>query len=473
MEVSLLSQEKLKANTLSSIDALALSIALLAPVMGVALTTQFAASSAGGATPLSFVLAGIATLSLAYVIIQFTRNLPSAGFAYTYLSAGLKPSIGFMGGWTYAFAFAIGIPMVLGVASLYMAQLFQNIFAVRPSWAVFFVIFLVVVVLLSIYNIKISTRVQLWTAIISVTVVVIASIITLDKGGADGLTLAAFSFSSSSRGVAGVGYGMIFGFTSFIGFEAAAVLGEETAEPRKTIPKAILGAVIFAGLFYILVTYALDMGYGLSRSQEWAGAAAPLNYMVTRYVGQAMANIVDLMVVLSAFTSGLGGINLVARIVYSMGGQSALPRVLGKIHLRYHTPMNAILIIAVLTLAIGLSLGTSLGPAEMFGFLASTGSLGIIAVYVTIAVAGMVFFRRTIRQGWSLIKHIVVPLIGIVLGLFALYTSIYPVPPQPFNLTPYIMLGWIIVGIVVVAVMAKRHPGKVQMLGKVLSEEAE
>lgn len=466
-------QPKLKANTLSSTDALALSVALLAPVMGVALTTQFAASSAGGATPLSFLLAGIATLSLAYVIIQFTRNLPSAGFAYTYLSAGLKPMIGFMGGWTYSFAFAIGIPMVLGVASLYMSQLFYNIFGTSPDWAWFFVIFLAGVVVLSVFNMKISTRVQLWTAIISVAAVVIASVITLGKGGADGISLAAFSIGASPDGISGIGFGMIFGFTSFIGFEAAAVLGEETAEPRRAIPKAILGAVIFAGVFYILVTFALDMGYGIHHSQAWAASGAPLNYMVTHFVGGTMANIVDLMVVLSAFTSGLGGTNLVARIVYSMGGQSALAKGLGQVHPRYRTPANAILVIAALTLAIGLPLGAAMGPSEMFGFLASAGSLGIISVYVAIALAGIVFFRRTIKTGWSVVKHVAVPLVGIVLGFFALYTSVIPVPPAPFNLTPYIMLVWIVVGVLVVAVMSKRQPDQVQHLGQVLSEEAE
>lgn len=468
-----MAQQKLKANTLSSTDALALSVALLAPVMGVALSTQFAASAAGGATPLSFLLAGVATLSLAYVIIHFTRNLPSAGFAYTYLSAGLKPLVGFMGGWTYAFAFAIGIPMVLGVASLYMTQVFQNIVGSSPSWAVFFVIFLAIVVILSVFNIKLSTRVQLWTAIISVAAVVVASVITLGKGGDSGLSISAFSLGASSGGLSGIGYGMIFGFTSFIGFEAAAVLGEETAEPRRAIPKAILGAVIFAGVFYMLVTYALDMGFGLHHSQAWASSSAPLNYMVTRYVGKTMANLIDLMVVLSAFTSALGGTNLVARIIYSMGGQGALPRSLGHVHPRYRTPIHAILLLAVLALVIGIPLGFWLGPAQMFGFLASAGSLGIISVYVAIAIAGIVFFRGTIKAGWSVIKHVVVPLVGAVLGLFALYASVFPAPPFPFNLTPYIMLAWIVVGIIVVSVMVKRQPSKVQELGRVLSEEAE
>ncbi|MCY0897534.1 MAG: APC family permease [Firmicutes bacterium] len=468
-----MSESQLKANTLSSTDALALSVALLAPVMGVALTTQFAASSAGGATPLSFLLAGIATLSLAYVIIQFTRNLPSAGFAYTYLAAGLTPSVGFMGGWTYAFAFLIGVPMVLGVASLYMTELLRNLFAASPSWIIFFIIFLLAIVVLSAYNIKISTRVQLWTALVSVAAVVVASAVTLAKGGADGISLNAFSPSTSPAGISGIGFGMIFGFTSFIGFEAAAVLGEETANPRQSIPKAILGAVVFAGIFYVLVSFALDMGYGLKHSQVWAASPAPLNYMVTRYVGRVMANVVDFMVVLSAFTAGLGGINLVSRIAFSMGRQRALPLWMGKVHPRYRTPTPAILFIGAVTAVIGILLGIPLGPSEMFGFLASTGSLGIIAVYVSIAVAGVVFFRRTLGRGWSPIKHIIVPLVGVILGLLALYASVYPVPPSPFNLTPYIMLVWIVVGLVVLLVMRRRQPEKVQLLGRVMSEESE
>lgn len=468
-----MSEERLKANTLGTADALALSVAMLAPVMGVALTTQFAASSAGGATPLSFLLAAVATLSLAYVIIQFTRHLPSAGLAYTYLAAGLKPTVGFMGGWTYSFAFAIGVPMVLGVASLYMAQLITNLGGGHPSWAIFFLIFLALVVLLSVFNIKVSTRVQLWTAILSVAAVVLASVITLGKGGADGLSLAAFSIGASPGGLSGVGFGLIFGFTSFIGFEAAAVLGEETAQPRKAIPTAIFGAVVFAGIFYVLVTYALDIGYGVHHSSAWAASAAPLNDMVTRYVGRTMANVVDLMVVLSAFTAALGGTNLVARIVYSMGRQSALPRGLGRTHPRYQTPMNAILLISAMTLVIGLSVGAWLGPSEMFGFLATTGSLGIISVYVTIAIAGMVFFRREVKQGWSVLKHVLVPVVGLALGAFALYTSVYPAPPMPFDLAPYIMLVWIVIGIVVVGIMARRQPSRVQLLGQVLSEEGE
>lgn len=64
-----------------------------------------------------------------------------------------------------------------------MSQLFQNVFGATPSWAVFFVRFLLIAVLLSVFNVKVSTRVQLWTAMISVAAVVIASLVTVGKGG--------------------------------------------------------------------------------------------------------------------------------------------------------------------------------------------------------------------------------------------------------------------------------------------------
>jgi amino acid transporter len=460
----------LQPNKLSTADALALSFALLAPVMGVALTTQFAASAAGGATPLSYLLAGLASLSLAYVVIQFTRRLPSAGFAYTYLSTGLAPSAGFVGGFTYAFAFLIGVPMTLGVASLYLTQLLQNLTGHVVSWLPFFVLQVLIIYVLSAYDIRISTRTQLWLALVSVAVVFITSLIVLAKGGAAGLTLAAFSPATAGQGFSGIGFGLVFGFTSFIGFEAAAVLGEETADPRRSIPRAILGAVLLATLFYVVVSYSLDMGFGIRHSAEWAQSSAPLNVVVTRFVNGATANVIDLMVAVSAFLSSLGGTNLVARILYSMGRQRALPVALGRVHPMRRTPVTAIVLVLVVALGMALTMGEAMGPELMFGFLATTASLGIIAVYVGIAMAGLAFFRRQYHPLHP-IKHVMVPVVGMALGLFALYASLFPAPPPPLNLAPYIALAWIVAGVVVVTVMGVRDPEKVRTLGRILSEE--
>ncbi len=91
----------LRKGSLSTLDAMAQSIALLALVMGTALSTSLAAGSAGAATPLAFLVVGLTSLCLAYVIIRFTRRSASAGSVYTYIAQGLGPQVGFVGGWMY------------------------------------------------------------------------------------------------------------------------------------------------------------------------------------------------------------------------------------------------------------------------------------------------------------------------------------------------------------------------------------
>src|SRR6266702_6443561 len=113
MADDLTQQNTLRKEVLGIGDAIAQSIAVLALVMAIALSTSFAAQFAGAAAPLAYVVAGLGSLCLAYVVIRFTRRMASAGGLYTYISQGLNPSAGFLGGWLYGSAFAVGISFVL------------------------------------------------------------------------------------------------------------------------------------------------------------------------------------------------------------------------------------------------------------------------------------------------------------------------------------------------------------------------
>src|SRR5579864_2181381 len=87
-------------------DALAQSVALLSLALGVAFASSGAAAFAGPAAPLAYLIAGVGSLCLAYVIVRFTRRMASAGGLYTYIARGLEPRSGFLGGWLYAGGFA-------------------------------------------------------------------------------------------------------------------------------------------------------------------------------------------------------------------------------------------------------------------------------------------------------------------------------------------------------------------------------
>src|SRR5436305_2064396 len=80
-------------------------------------------------------------------------------------------------------------------------------------------------------------------------------------------------------------------------FETSASLGEETRDPRRSIPRAVIGTVIITGIFYLVVVYASDIGFGLAHSDKWAGnGPGALDFLATKYVGSWLAVLVDIAV---------------------------------------------------------------------------------------------------------------------------------------------------------------------------------
>ncbi|MGN6794341.1 MAG: APC family permease, partial [Streptosporangiaceae bacterium] len=225
-------------------DAITISVSVIAPGMAMLLNVTGVATVAGGSTPLAFLLGGIACLALAFVVIGFTRRMASAGYAYTYASRSLGKEAGFIAGWLYFFGFICFVPMTMSAVGYLAADLL----GLNPKlWILFFFIGMTLFLVLSVIRIKVTTRVQLVVGIVTVAVIVLIDMITTAKGGSHGQALGAFSFGhTNSGGFDGVFYGIIFGVTSYIGFETAADFGEETAHPRRYIPIAVIAATLFA-----------------------------------------------------------------------------------------------------------------------------------------------------------------------------------------------------------------------------------
>jgi amino acid transporter len=458
----------LRKGVLRTGDAIAQSIAVLAVVMAVALSTSFAAQFAGAAAPLAYLVAGLGSLCLAYVIIRFTRRMASAGSLYTYISQGLGPAFGFIGGWLYAGCFAIGIAFTMAIASIYLQVILTNI-NVNIDWFVLFCGLLVLLFLFSFYDIRIATRVQLVLAALGIASVLLLAIIIIAQGGRNGLSFVPFSPAALPDGISGLFLAAVFSFTSFIGFEAAATLGEETANPRRTIPLAILIAVIVGMVFYILVTYAFSVGYGVNQSAAWAADQFVLDTLAKHYANATLASIIDIMVAIDAFVASLAGLNLVSRIFYSMGRDRGLPSVFGLTHPRYKSPWVGIVVSLAITFILGVTLGRNLGPFRFFGFLATIGSLGILVAYILVAIAGMVFFLRSRQdRGLEFYADIVLPVIAILVCGATLYSSVIPLPPYPLSLAPLIVAVWIILGLCLLAYLWFSNRAQVLKFGKSL-----
>ncbi|HEX7737523.1 MAG TPA: APC family permease [Ktedonobacteraceae bacterium] len=477
------SANTLRKGSLSTLDAIAQSIALLALVMGTALSTSAAAGYAGAAAPLAFLVVGLASLCLAYVVIRFTRRVASSGSVYTYIAQGLGSQTGFVGGWLYGGAFVLGISFVLAIASFYLSGLFANL-NITLDWFVIYSGLLVLLFLFAFFDVRISTRIQLVLAGVGVLSILALAGLILVRGGDSGLSFTPLSPSAISGGFPGFFFAAIFSFTAFIGFEAAAALGEETARPRVNIPRAILISVIVGVIYYVLVTYAMSVGYGTNHADVWAGAQVPpLDYLAGRYGNSGLATFIDLMVALDAFVAALAGLNLAARILFAMGRDKGIPGVFGWTHPRFKSPWVGILFSLIITFILGITLGRNLGVFPFFGFTATIGSLAVLLVYILVALSWIVLTFRAPRQPRSAltaIADILLPLIAILICGTTVGATIYgsfaaippaPAPVAPFTYIPYIAGAWLVLGIILVLVLRFTAPAKVSQFGKHLSDE--
>src|SRR3954452_12898271 len=383
---------ELRHGILGMVDALAQSVALLSLALGVAFASSAAAGEAGIAAPFAYLIAGVGSLCLASVIIRFTRRMASAGGLYTYISRGLNPSAGFLGGWLYGSAFAVGISFVLVIGAFFMSIAFTAHTSLHWGWYPWFFIMLAALAVISFLDIRISTRIQLVAAAVGVAAILLLSLDILFKGGDSGLSLQPLN-PAKATSTSNLFLAVVLTFTGFIGFEAAAVLGEEAADPLRAIPKAILTAVIVAVVYYVFVTWMMGVGFG--DAAKWAKDPAALDTLATQYVGNWLAVIIDFSVAASGFIAALAGTNLTSRTAYAMGREGGLPRVFAWTHPRFRTPWVGIAFSLLVTLLLGVFFAHKYDPPiTYFIWMATAATIGILITYILIAVSGMVFFAR-------------------------------------------------------------------------------
>jgi len=464
----------LATGTLNTWDAIAISVSVLAPGMAMLLNVPAVAATAGGSTPLAFLLGGVACLTLAFVVIGFTRRLASAGYAYTYASRSLGKEAGFIAGWLYAFGLICFVPMTMaGVGALTADLLHLS----AGWWFPFFLIGMALLIVLSIVKIKVTTRLQLVVGALTVLVILIVNVAVTAKGGVAGQSLAPFTFGHTLLGgFKGVFYGIILGVTSYIGFETAADFGEETANPRRSIPIAIIAATAFAILLYLWTTYATAIGFGVDNGKDWAGDGFALKTIAAKFVGGPLPALIELGAMLSAFIVCVGCATAGTRTLFAMGREGVLPSFFGRTHPRFQTPANATFTVGIVATLVAVFVGygmpsDTLGAAfTVYALLATIGTLAVIIVYIMLCLGGIIFFRRT-ETGFNPVLHGLVPLVGAVIFAAAWYGSVAIGLPHPLNYSPYVAGLWLLLGIAALLYLKARRPESVARIGSILGEE--
>src|SRR5262249_47935674 len=235
--------------SLSVWQAVGLSLALMAPSMAANINPQGAAG-AGRAIPLAFLIAAVGVLLVAYTFVRLTQYFRHAGSAYAFVGATLGPRAGVVAGWGLAGTYTFYAVVTASAAGIFGSGLLDDlgIWKNQPTWSpiLFAAVAVVLALILASIPAKGGTNVLLVVEaatvalILVVTVVVLVKVIGHSAPGGAHFTMSVFTLGSGT-GVSALFLGVVFGFLSFAGFEAAATLGEETRNPSRDIPRAILG----------------------------------------------------------------------------------------------------------------------------------------------------------------------------------------------------------------------------------------
>jgi len=464
---------RLERNVLAVPHGIALAAAAMAPAIAVVLNAPAAGPVAGAALPLSFLLAFIGCLFVGNTVVQFARRLPSSGSFYTFNSHGLGKTAGFFTGWLFWIGYAVLAPGLFDALGAFAHDYVVGTFHADVPWWIFSLIGMAIVVVLSWRSIKASVQVDLVLLSIEVIIFLVLAVIAITKGGS-GNSFAVFTPSASPTGFSGVGLGVVFGILSFIGFDAAATLGEETKNPRRSVPLAVGGALLFVGVFYVVIMYALTAGYGLNNPANMKAFLSDANPIVTLAHRDApwLEQLVDLCAITGIFSCLMAIHNTTTRVIFSMGRDRVLPALLGRVHRRWFSPYTAIIVQTIFTLVVGFGTGFWLGPGATgaYGFTGAIGTVAIVVVYILSNIALIRYFFRLPER--NVFVHIILPILGVAVLAYPLWATVQPGQAYPYNWVPIIVLAWLVIGIVTYFYFRARSPEKLTALGSFLAEDA-
>jgi amino acid transporter len=464
------------------------SITHMAPAAAVAFSIIVGANFAGGALPLSVVFAMVGCVLVAISIGQLAKHLPSAGGFYTYTARGIHPSIGFLVAWGYALVEPLVAPALYLIFGQVVAGTLQAEFgwSFTQWWWVAAIAAAVIVFLLGYFGIQLSARVGTLLGVFEVGVFAVLAVWLIAT--ADNNTLTVFGTEHATvegfTGIKGVIAGSVYAILAFIGFEAAAPLAEEARDPRRTIRRAVVISCIVIGLFYVLTTYAATVFFGPDGFAGFpaSGEGNPWDVLARAAWGAGWV-LVFLAIANSAIANSNAGSNAATRTLFSMGRIRLLPSVLGRTDRSTGAPRAAVWAQFVIGVGVALWLGAQYNsPFTGFAILGTIIGAVVIAIYITVNLACLLYYLRQRRGEFNAVKHGLVPILGILAFVPAflvaigvggsVFDFIGPLP-YPFNVVGPVVGIWYLIGVVYLAYLYAADRRRIEDTAKVFIEEGE
>jgi len=467
--VEVTGENELKKNTLGLPSALAMSLAFISPTIGVIFISAFIAGKAGESSPFVFLLGTVGIALMALTLAQFTRRITSAGTFYKFITNSFGLSTGFVAALVLLLSYTLQSPLNVNLFSGFTSQVIKQQLGWNIPWGYLMVFIVVAVGALAWYSVHTSMRFDIAFVIAEVVVVGFLLILIVAKGGNAGQAPASFLPTHGSSGFGGLGEAFVFIVLAFFGFESCSTVAEETRNPRKNLPRALVGSVVATGLWFSFAMYAIIVGYGTKHVNLISQSTSPIRDLAVRYIGSWYGTVVDLAAI-SAMIAVLLAIHTANfRIIYSLGRDGILPKALGRTHDKHKTPHVAIVVFSIFSIIVGLIAGAAWGPIGAFGDLGYLSSLAILPIYIGANVALPYFIKKRFASEFSVLQHVVMPGISSAIFLVAIYLSVHPWPTSaPTNIFPWVLVAFIVVAVLWALYLKRKGSNMLVRLGSVM-----
>jgi len=471
------SPERLHKGALGLIDISASTMANIGPAYSFYFGFAGIVIMAGLASPLVLVAATIAIALLGNTLSQFSRAHPSTGGFITFIGKTFGGTSAVTTALLCGAGYVIAISSVLVISGGFLSMMIQYYTGTSIPWIVFSAIFTAGAMVMMFRGVAVSTKLAGFFFAFELLVLLVVSVATLIKHGGH-LSGVPFEPSKITHGFSGLAAAFPLGIYLFIGWENSAALAEETNNPRRNVPRAVFLSVALMAFTYLLVAYSTVSGFGYNET-ALTGAAIPFIS-----VSHDVATWLTFIAYMAGLTSTLGvliaAVNSQCRLIFNAGREGLLPRWIGKVHPVRRTPVNAIITFvgfaSVVTLgwALGHWIGGHSGSLSALNFFFESSTMGtilILLVYFAANLALPFYYRRYRPAEFNPIKHVVLPVLGMVAIAVPVYYLVKPGQPDPYNWFPYAALGVLIVSIVYSMWLVRRDPGLGDRVGSIVADE--
>jgi amino acid transporter len=406
-ELSRFGYEQELRRTMSLRDLVVYGMVFMVPIAPFSIFGSVFNGSAG-MVPLTYVIGWIAMIFTAISYREMSRAFPIAGSVYAYAGRGLAPSAGFLAGWAILLDYLL-VPTLLYVVG---AQAMANVAPAVPQWAwvVLFVVLNTVINLRGVETTATANKIFLYAQLLVLAAFVVLAVIGISggAGGSQWSTLPFFNPAEFSPSL--VFSALSIAVLSFLGFDAISTMSEEVKGGSRVIGRATLLALSLVAVLFIVQTYLAALLVPGQTAFESDDATNNAFYAISHLIGGPVFQIVVALTVAigAAIANSLVAQAATSRLLFSMARDRQLPRFLRDVHPQRKVPQKALLLVAGISLVLGLFL---VGQIALLSSLVNFGALFSFLVLHVSVVSYYFVQQRDRRFG----LHLVAPVIGFVI----------------------------------------------------------